>query len=379
MPSIVDHRLKVRESLTWIEIDEAALIHNLEHIKMLTLPSAEVLAVIKANAYGHGLLEVAKVLKDHVTYFGVASIDEALRLRQHEIESPILLFGIHPVSHVEMAISANVTLTISSLDQAGLISSVAEKLQKPAVAHIKIDTGMGRLGISLREAKDTILKIAADPRLKLEGIYTHFPSAEADDHSFTEKQIRQFHQLIAALAEKGVACAYRHTANSAGILNHRSSHLNLVRPGLALYGIYPHPSLEPRVKLKPALHWKTKIILTKTLHKGDSVGYGQTFVASGKTNIAILPIGYSHGYPVALSGKSKVLIQGKFYPVIGRVSMDYIAIELGDDSYASGELVTLLGSSQNQVIHAEELATLSGTIPYEIVTRINPQIPRILA
>ena len=369
---------KLKEHLTWIELDAVALEHNLERIKMLTMPSAEILAVIKANAYGHGLLEIAKILEKKVTYFGVASIEEALKLRQYEIETPILLFGIHFKEQIERAIQARIVLSISSLEQAEMIQEVAVKLEQPAAVHLKIDTGMGRLGIPLRSAKKTIQKICTFSSLKLEGIYTHLPIAEETALAYTEDQIRDFQNLIAILGERGISFPYRHAANSAGIFNYKSAHLNLVRPGLALYGIYPNPALIGKVQLKPVLHWRARVVLIKTIHAGESVGYGRTFIAEEKTTVAVLPVGYSHGYPVALSNQARVLLNGKSYRVTGRVSMDYLVIDLGEDSAHPGDIATLLGSDHDESVSAEQLAVLVGSIPYEIVTRINPQIPRVL-
>ncbi len=376
--SSVDTTPKLKEYLTWVELDGRALQHNLERIQMLAMPSAEVLAVIKANAYGHGLLEIAKILEKKVSYFGVASIDEALKLRQYEIETPILLFGIHFKEQIEQAVNARIALSISSLEQAEMIEQVAAKLGQSAAVHLKVDTGMGRLGIPLRSAKETIQKILLFSSLKMEGIYTHFPIAEEISSAYTEDQIRDFHNLIAVLGERGISFAYRHAANSAAILNYKSAHFNLVRPGLALYGIYPDVTLGAKVELTPVLHWRARVILVKLLQAGESVGYGRTFVAKEKSMIAILPVGYSHGYPVALSSQAHVVINGKRYPVAGRVSMDYIAVSLGSDVVRSGDIATLIGNDRAAKVTTEELAVLAQTIPYEIVTRINPQIPRVV-
>ena len=251
---------RVGESLTWLEIDQGALERNLEKIKMLTLPTAEILAVIKANAYGHGLPQVANILAKKVAYFGVASIEEAVKLRQNGIEIPILLFGIHFEPQIEKAIEFNITLSISSLEQAKMIHHVSEEIRKPALIHIKIDTGMGRLGIPLRIAKETVIQIASMKSLQLEGIYTHFPVAECQDDKTTAKQIQEFGRLISVLSDKGISFAYRHTANSAGIFFHRDSHFNMVRPGLALYGIYPDPEIKSLIDLELVLSWRTRVI-----------------------------------------------------------------------------------------------------------------------
>lgn len=376
----IDSRLtaNVQTDLTWVEINRNALESNLEKIKMLTLPSAEILAVIKSNGYGHGLLEIARILEKKVAYFGVASVEEALKLRQFEISTPILLFGIHFSPDIERAIQAEITLSISSLDQAFSIEETAARLEKPALIHIKVDTGMGRLGIPIGNAKSIVQKIYQMPHIKLEGIYTHFPVAEEFQNQMTEKQIKEFHSLLSYLSERQISFAYRHAANSAGIFHHKASHFNLVRPGLSIYGIYSDESIRTKVSLSPVLSWKARIILVKQISKGESVGYGRTFTAEEKTNLAVLPIGYSHGYPFSLSAKSRVLIEGKSYPIAGRVSMDYLVVNLGKDEAKIGDIAILLGGDGPETIRAEELGKLAGTIPYEIVTRINREIPRIV-
>ena len=202
-----------------------------------------------------------------------------------------------------------------------------------------------------------------------------YNKASAQEES---NKVHDFNKLVSMLSDKGVSFAYRHSANSAAIFNHKSSHLNMVRPGLTLYGIYPDPAIASKINLEPILAWRARVILVKTIQTGDSVGYGKTYVAKKQTKIAVLPVGYSHGYPVALSRKSEVLIHGKRYQVIGRVSMDYLTIEIGDDSIRVGDQVTLLGRNERDVIRAEELAQVADTIPYEIVTGINSQITRVL-
>ena len=372
--------LRVREQSTWIELDHGALRHNLAKIISLTLPSAGVMAVVKANAYGHGLLEVAESIRDQVSYFGVASIDEALRLRASGFDTPILLFGMPPLEAVEAAVQSEVTLAISSLEQAKMISSAAERLKKPAVVHIKVDTGMGRLGIPKGQALREMLVISALPMLHLEGLFTHFPQGEDRQDPFTARQIRSLHQILEQVAAQGIHFAHRHAANSIGIVNHRSSHLNLVRPGIMLYGLCPHSSLKAKVNLKPVLRWRARIILLKTLSAGDSTGYGRTFVASEETTVGIVPVGYSHGYPFALSNKGTVLFRGKSYPVAGRISMDYLAVNLGArvPNDCLGDVVTLLGREGENQVSAELLAEKANTIPYEIVTQLSSSIPRFV-
>lgn len=371
---------RVREQSTWLELDRDALHHNLTQITHLALPSANVMAVVKANAYGHGLFEVAQCLRDRVSYFGVASIDEALALRRLEMDTPILLFGVPTSDAIDAAIQSDVSIAVSSTAQAKEISERAHQIKKSAVVHIKIDTGMGRLGISKSEAFRAVLEIRSFGMLQLEGVFTHFPQGENAEDPFTFAQIRSFQEILERLSLKGIHFAYRHAANSIGIVHYKDSHFNLVRPGLTLYGLYPSSNLRKKMTLKPVLNWRARIILIKKLSAGESTGYGRTFVAKSPTTIGIVPIGYSHGYPFALSNKGVVLFRSKIYPVVGRISMDYLAVDFGSDGSGikTGEIVTLLGREGGSEISAETLAEKAGTIPYEIVTRLNPTIPRIL-
>jgi alanine racemase len=370
-----------REETTWLEIDKSALRHNLAQLIGLTLPSATIMAVVKANAYGHGLIPVAKLLREQVSYFGVASLDEALTLRNQEIDTPILLFGVLFGEAIEAAIEAHISLAVSSTEQAREISEHAQKLKKPAAIHIKVDTGMGRLGIPKASAVQAIIEIVSLPMLHLEGLFTHFPQGEVENDPFTKEQVHSFLDVIEKISKKGIHVPFRHAANSIGIANVKDAHFNLVRPGLTLYGIYPSLAIKPKVTLKPVLNWRSRLILVKKINAGESVGYGRTFVAHEPTVIGVLPVGYSHGYPFSLSGQgSVVLFQGKRFPVVGRVSMDYMTVNFGSDfAHAkAGETVTLLGQDGKESISVESLAEKAGTIPYEIVTRLNPTIPRIL-
>lgn len=371
---------RVREQATWVVLDKNALRHNLAQLIGLTLPNATILAVVKANAYGHGLREVAQCLQEQVSYFGVASIEEALALRRFEIDTPILLFGVPRRDAIDAAIQAGITLAVSSVEQAREISERASFFKRQVLIHIKIDTGMGRLGIPKAAALEALDEIQNLPMLELEGIFTHFPQGEETGEVFTRGQIEVFHDLIQKASQTGINFTYRHAANSIGIVNYKEAHLNLVRPGLSLYGIYGAESLRSKINLKPVLHWRARIILMKKLARGESAGYGRTFVAKEETTIGILPVGYSHGYPFALSNKGEVLFQGRRFPVAGRVSMDYIAVDFGPQFSEAhvGDVVTVLGRDGHEFISAEELASKAGTIPYEIVTRIHPSIPRIV-
>lgn len=365
---------------TWIEIRLDRFRENLRRLRLLS-GAPYLLAVVKANAYGHGLIETARAIKDEVTYLGVSSLHELLELKEHGISTRAFLFGRLFGEELVSAVKTDATLSVSSLEEAEEISKISSKLGHLTKIHIKIDTGMGRLGIPEREAIKTILKIADLPNLLLEGLYTHFPTAERED-GFTESQYQKFGLVAEALEAKGITFTYRHTSNSAGSLRIKSPILNMNRPGLILYGISPFPESPTSMKKEtdpfaPVLSLKSRIILVKKILPGESVGYGRDFKVDEPVNVATLPVGYSHGYSWTLSNKAQVLYRGKRYPLAGRVSMDYISFNLGQDSAQAGDEVTLIGEDGSESLRAEELARWAGTIPYEIVTRLSPRIPRL--
>lgn len=368
MPPIVESIPRASHG-TWIEIRLDRYLQNLNTVKKFTEP-AQVMAVVKANAYGHGLVEIARSLKDQVAFLGVSSLYEVLELKEHGIETPIFLFGRLFGQEIAAAVKSGVTLSLSSLEEAQEVSQTAAALKSEVAVHLKVDTGMGRLGIPVRDALPIIEKIAVLPALRLEGIYTHFPNAETAD-GFMESQYEQFSVLVQELEMRGLSFKWRHAANSAGCLRLKNPVLNLVRPGLILYGISPSGNVQPVLQLK------SRIMLLKRLLPGDSVGYGRDFKITEPSTIATLPIGYSHGYPFHLSNKGSILYRGKRFPIAGRVSMDFLCVNLGNHAARVGDEVTLLGEEGQESISASEMAKWAGTIPYEIVTRLASRLPRI--
>ena len=363
----------------WVEIRLDRLVSNLRNLKQHLGLSQQVMAVVKANAYGHGLLETAKALAGEAEYLGVSNLYEALELKEHGIETPIFLFGRLFESELKTAVKNSLRLSVSSLEEAEEISEASLQEGKQTFAHVKIDTGMGRLGIQEHQAVRFIPKMAEMKGLLLEGIYTHLPTSERND-GFAETQAEKFRLLIEIFRSKGIRFRLKHLANSGACLRMKQNEItNLVRPGLILYGIYPDPSLKPKFSAKPVLSLKSRIISLKRLEKGDTSGYGRDFTASQTTTLATLAIGYSHmlqGYPFSLSNRSEVLFRGKRYPLAGRVSMDYLTIDLGNATAETGAEVTLIGEEGDETITAEDLAKASGTIPYEIVTRLASRLPR---
>lgn len=360
---------------SWIEIRLDRFRDNLRQIKTIS-GQPQAMAVIKANAYGHGLLEMARAVQSDVTYLGVSSLDEILTLKEHGITAPIFLFGRLFGQELAAAVQSGATLSVSSYQEAQEIAQICIQQNCPVKIHVKVDTGMGRLGIPAREAAGVIEKIASLKGLLLEGLYTHFPTAEKED-GFTESQFQTFGLLTEALERKGISFTYRHTSNSAGSLKLKSPVLNLNRPGLILYGLLPLESASLEKMFQPVLSLKSRIILLKKMLPGESVGYGRQYTLTKPATIATLPIGYSHGYPVHLSGKSFILYQGKRYPIVGRVSMDFLCVDLGETPAHIGDEVTLIGAEGNEKIRAEDLAAWAGTISYEIVTRLSSRLPRL--
>lgn len=359
----------------WVEIRVDRFRDNLRNIKNLS-GQTQVMAVVKANAYGHGLLEMAKAIKDEVTYLGVSSLNEVLELKENGIKTPVFLFGRLFGRELVTAVKSGATLSVSSYQEAQEIAQASLALGCSAKIHIKVDTGMGRLGIPEHEALGVIQKIAELKGLFPEGLFTHFPTAERED-GFTESQFKKFGLLIEALDSKGISFTFRHAANSAASLKLKSPVLNLIRPGLILYGIPPVNSASLQHLFPPVLSLKSRIILLKTLEPGDSVGYGREYRITERSMIATLPLGYSHGYPVHLSNKSFVLHRGKRTPVAGRVSMDYLCVNLGNAPAEIGDEITLIGEDAGESLRAEDLALWAGTIPYEIITRLSSRLPRV--
>jgi alanine racemase len=360
---------------TWAEVDLSALDYNFRQIKKMVGKNTRVMAVVKCNAYGHGILPMAKRLtKLGVDYLGVVSVEEGIFLREHRIAIPILILGNIIDREVKGVVDYNLSQTVSDYHLAAALNKKAKGMAKKVCVHIKVDTGMGRLGILYRDAKKIIEQIIHLRNLRVDGLFTHFPSADSD-HEFTNYQIDIFNQLIRDLKGKGIHFPLLHAANSMGIIGYPESHFNLVRPGLMLYGIYPKAGLA--IKLKPVLSLRSRITYLKRLPPGQGISYGRSYITKKETNVAVLPIGYGDGYPRNLSNRADVLIKGKRFRISGAVCMDQIIVDLGDCKIRLGDEVVLIGRQGSAGISVEELAKLSGTIPYEIVCGIDSRVTRL--
>ncbi len=363
---------------TWIEIDKKAVSHNFLTFKKLINTKTKLLGVVKSNAYGHELMGFSRVLSDlGIDWLGVDSITEAHTLRRHKINNRILVLGYTLPANFDLAGNHGIALTISDFINLGM----AKKHKGDITIHLKIDTGMHRQGFLLKDLPKALSIIKNSKNIKLQGVYTHFAAAKAPDWSGqTQKQIEQFEKAV-ALAKKIQPNIIAHASASAGTLNYAFAHFDMVRVGAGLYGLWPSLetklSKEKQLQLKPVLTWKTIISEVKTLEKGEKIGYDFTEELKRKTRVAILPIGYWHGYWRALSGKACVLAGGKRAKVLGRISMDMTAIDITDASQAKvGDEVVLIGRQGKENITADELAEIAGTTNYEIITRINPLIKK---
>ena len=360
---------------TWAEIDLSAIDFNFRQVKSITGKQTKVMAVIKCDAYGHGLLPVARRLIGlGADYLGVASIDEAIALRKEKVKLPVLVLGNTLNEHTGPIVKYGLTQAVSDYKLASKLSHIAKREGKFIKVHIKVDTGMGRLGVLYREAIILIKKIKKLDNLTIEGLFTHFPCADSDSE-FTSYQIEIFKQLISDLKKCGITVPICHAANSMGLIGYPESHFNLVRPGLMLFGIYPKRGLN--IKLRPAFSLKTKAVFLKDMPSGQGISYGRNYITRKQTTVAVLSIGYGDGYPRNLSNRADVLIKGRRFVISGAICMDYIMVDIGNLPAKTGEEIVLIGSQAKIRISAEELAQLSGTIAYEIVCGIGSRVPRV--
>ena len=363
---------------TWAEIDLGALKFNFNSVRDKIKKGIRVMVVVKANAYGHGIVAVSRTLeREGVDYLGVATTDEALTLRSSGVKSPILVLGAVLPEEAPVAVRNDITLTLCSDDLAKALIREAKRLNKPAKVHIKIDTGMGRIGVWHESAPSFIENIFKTKELFPEGIYTHFSSAGRDDF-FTQYQIDSFDGLLKKMSQKNINFKLRHAANSIALISVLKSHLNLIRPGIIMYGIYPKKGASKLIRLKPVMSLKTRVTFLKDVPAGRSISYGRTYITQKDTKIATLPIGYADGYGRILSNKAQAIVRGKRAPVIGKITMDQTMLDVGHiQNVKTGDEVVLIGSQRGELITADELAKLCGTIPYEIVTGISDRVPRV--
>lgn len=363
---------------TWAEIDLKALVNNLKSIRKVVGEKPEIMAVVKANAYGHGICQISGALvKNGVKHLGVATVDEALKLRNDGISVDILVLGSVLEEEALVAVKNNITLTLCDERLLDILMGISKRIGKKPKVHIKVDTGMGRIGIWHEDALKFVEKASKAKEINLEGIYTHFSSA-ARDKVFTKEQIESFDRLLSLIKSKGIDIKYKHAANSVAIVDWKDSHLNLVRTGIMLYGIFPKRDFQKKLQLDPVMSLKTKIVYLKDTPPGRSISYGRTYITQKPTKIATIPIGYADGYGRILSNKAEALVNGKYVKVVGIVTMDQTLLDVGDVGEVKvGDEVVLIGEQTGATIHIEKIAKLSGTIPYEILSSITDRVPRV--
>lgn len=365
----------------WAEINLDNLAHNIRQVRKNTKEGVLVTAVVKANAYGHGAVRAAKTfLENGADRLAVATLSEAIELRKGNIDVPILVLGYTPISQYPQVLEFDIIQTIYNYKDVQALSQAALELGKTGTIHIKVDSGMGRIGfLPLEESVEEIIKISKLPNIEIEGIYTHFAKADEKDKSYTRLQYERFSKVVDQLEERGLSIPIKHVSNSAAIIDLPEYNLNMVRAGIMIYGFYPSDEvLKDKIDLKPAMTLKAKISNVKRVPKGTGISYGQIYVTERESKIATIPIGYADGFTRLLSTKAEAFIKGKRVPVVGRICMDQCMLDVTEvPDVKVGDEVVLFGYGEEGYPHADELAQKLGTINYEIVCMVGRRVPRV--
>lgn len=363
----------------WIEVDLDAIARNVESIRMLVGSSCQVMAVVKAEAYGHGAVAVAMAaLEAGASWLAVARVREGVRLREAGVMAPILILGSIPSSEVPIAVELGLRPTLVSGAQARAFSDAAAAMGREVPVHVKVDTGISRYGVPFGEARQVVQEVSRLQGLRLEGIYSHFATADEPNLEFAAVQFQAFSEAVSTLREEGFDWPITHMAASAGTLALGKSHFGVVRVGISLYGLYPSSHLRDRVDLHPALSLHSRVARVFDLSPGQSVGYGRTFVAERALPAALVPVGYADGLPRSHSNRGALLVNGRRAPIIGRISMDQCVVDVGGcGPVGEGDPVVLIGSQDSDAISCDEFAACSGTISYEVLTSLGHRVPRV--
>ena len=364
---------------TWCEVNLDTIYENFIKYRNFVGKDTKIMAVIKADAYGHGAIPCAEKLQGVTDYFAVAFADEAIDLRENNITAPILILGYSPKTTAKTIVENDITATVYDVDCAKELSKEAKKQGKTAKIHIKIDTGMSRIGF-IWDSPETIKQITEISKLEnieTEGIFTHFATADEEDCTFTNLQFRRFMSIVNTLEKSGVKFKIKHSCNSAGAMRFPDMHLDMVRIGIGLYGCYPS-EFNYNLDLAPAMSMKTRVVNVKTVKKGDSVSYGATFTAKEDMKVATISVGYADGYLRTLSDKASVLVNGKYAKILGRICMDLCMIDVSDvNNISVGDEVLLFGTKDDGILPVSQLASISETISYEILCGMAKRVPRI--
>lgn len=363
----------------YADIDLDAIVNNVKALKALTREGTKALAVVKADGYGHGDIAVSKAVKDLVYGYAVATLDEAVNLRENGIDKPILILGYVNPDEYELLVKNEIDATIFDIETANELDAVAQRLGKMAFCNIKVDTGMRRIGLEPDESgKEIVRQIKKLKNLNARGIFTHFAASDEKDKTSALKQFDKFKTFTDGLEAEGITFEIRHCSNSAAIIDMPQVNLDMVRLGIAMYGMYPSEEVDKsRVKLTPAIQLKSHITMVKEIEAGEKISYGGTYTTTKKTKVATVSVGYGDGYPRALSSKGYVLIDGKRADIVGRVCMDQMMVDVTDiDNVKRGDVVTLIGHDKDGYISIEEISELAGTFNYEFVCDLGKRIPR---
>ena len=362
-------------------IDLDAIAYNMEQMHRNIDAKTKMIGVVKTDGYGHGAIPVARMLEayEYVWGFATATLDEAVLLRKNGIRKPILVLGCIFPDQFEEMLKHEIRMTVYQEEQMQELSDLAVQLDRQAYFHVKLETGMSRLGFApTDESVEAIKRIIALPHMEAEGIFTHFAKADEADKTYTKQQLAIFHKMTSKLKESGVTFDYEHCSNSAGIIDVREANCDLVRAGIAIYGLYPSQEVSKKaVELKPALSLISHVEYVKTISAGTSVSYGGTFVAEKEMKIATIPVGYGDGYPRSLSNKGFVLIHGKKAPILGRICMDQMFVDVTGIQAAPGDMAVIMGSDGGRRIDVTDIARWCGTISNEILSRLGRRLERI--
>ena len=364
----------------YASIDLDAIKHNIKELISVTPKKLMYAGVVKLDGYGHGAVPVARAIERYVSFFCVATVDEAINLKRHHVKKPILILGPIPGDEYEEAVRLDIRFTVFTLEQANLLSVEAKKQNKNALIHIALDTGMNRIGLKpTKEDASLVKKISELENIEIEGLFTHLFSADESDKEYAIKQIKEFESFITSLAEYGINPKIKHVSNSAGIIENLGTDFDMVRVGIVLYGIRPSNEVDmSSLNIRPVMSLYSVVTHIKFIEEGETVSYGRTFTASKRTKVATIPIGYGDGYPRSLSNKGYVLIEGKKAKILGRVCMDQMMVDVTEIGAATiGSKVTLVGKDKEETIRVEDLSALCTRFPYEFVCNITKRIPRI--
>ena len=372
-------KLELTRRPTWVEVNLGNISHNVRQIKKLVGEKVKIMAVVKADAYGHGACQVGKtVLEAGADSLGVATLSEAIELRKCGLTCPILVLGPTTPFQAEKFLKYDVTPTIFTRDVAEALSDWANKYKKRLKVQIKIDTGMWRLGVHYDRALGFIKEVLALGHLEVQGIFSHLATAYRQDKTYSNKQFERFTRVIFALDREKIEIPLKHIASSAAILDLPEMYLDMVRPGIILYGLFPSKEVSHSLDLRPAMSFKTKIVYLKELPADEGISYGQTYIAKRETTVAVLPVGYADGYPRILSNKATVLVNGQRLPVIGTICMDVTMIDVGLlKDVKVGDEVLLFGQQEGTVLPVEEISDICQTINYETVSLVSRRVPRV--